>query len=506
MWRAVVALVLLGAGLAPGWVAPSPAAAAAPAGPVTTAATTATATAPSAAYWMAGADGSVFAFGAPALGSMAGRRLVQPVVGMAGSPTGLGYWLVAADGAIFAFGDARFFGSTGGRRLNRPVVGMATTPTGGGYWLVADDGGVFAYGDARFFGSTGGITLNRPIVGMATTPTGRGYWLVADDGGVFAYGDARFFGSTGGIRLNRPVVAVAAAPAGGGYWLVADDGGIFAFGSARFFGSTGGIPLNRPIVDMAASPSSGGYTLVATDGGVFTFGDARFAGSAGGQRLAAPIVGMAVDLAPRFYVRGQRGYDISWPQCGRAYPSRPFDIAVVGVNGGRALTTNPCFVDQATRWASPDQLDVYLNLNKPSAAYTGGCPPADKACIAVALGRDAVRSSIATVRAAGLGPRVWWLDIEMPELWDTDTRFNALSIQSAIDELQANALNAGIYSTRYQWNLITGSYTTRTPLLLWAAGSLPLQRCNEPWGGGHVVLSQVLGIYTSTGFDENHAC
>ena len=511
MRRAVAALVLLAAtlvGLRPAAAAASAVAPAAtgPVQPAAGAVTTAATPAPSAAYWMAGADGSVFAFGAPSLGSMAGKRLVQPVVGMAGSPTGLGYWLVAADGAIFAYGDARFLGSTGGRRLNRPVVGMATTPSGAGYWLVADDGGVFAYGDARFFGSTGGITLNRPIVGMATTPTGGGYWLVADDGGVFAYGDARFFGSTGGIRLNRPVVAMGATPTGGGYWLVADDGGVFAYGDARFFGSTGGIRLNRPIVDVAASPTGGGYTLVATDGGVFTFGDAGFAGSAGGQRLVAPIVGMAVDLAPRFYVRGQRGYDISWPQCGRAYPSRPFDIAVVGVNGGRALTTNPCFVDQATRWASPDQLDVYLNLNRPPAGYTGGCAATDRACIAVALGRDAVRTSIATVRAAGLGPRVWWLDIELPEIWDADTRLNALSIQSAIDTLQANALNAGIYSTRYQYNLITGSYTTRTPVLLWAAGSLPLQRCNEPWGGGYVVLSQVLGIYTASGFDENHAC
>ena len=49
----------------------------------------------------------------------------------------------------------RFFGSMGGRRLNQPVVGMAATITGNGYWLVARDGGIFCFGDARFFGSTG---------------------------------------------------------------------------------------------------------------------------------------------------------------------------------------------------------------------------------------------------------------------------------------------------------------------------------------------------------------
>jgi hypothetical protein len=459
---------------------------------------------PSSAYWMAGADGSVYAFKAPVLGSMAGVRLARPVVDMAASPTGRGYWLSAADGAVFAFGDARFSGSTGGLRLNRPVVGLAVTPSGGGYWLVADDGGVFAFGDAQFLGSTGGMRLNRPIVAMASSPSGLGYWLVADDGGVFAYGDARFHGSTGGVRLNRPIVGLGRTTTGAGYWLAADDGGVFAFGDAQFLGSTGGVRLNRPIVAMA--PSRFGYTLVASDGGVFTFGDARFAGSAAGRTLPAPVVGIAIDRSPQLFVPGQRGYDISWPQCGGRYPPRPFDIAVVGVNGGRPFTTNPCLVDQATRWASPDQLDVYLNLNRPSAGYTGGCSAADRACVARAFGREAARSSVATVRTYGLGPRLWWLDIEAPATWDPDPALNALTIQAAADALQEAGLTVGLYGTRYQWGVITGGYVTRTPLPLWAAGILPLQRCNEPWAGGYVVLSQVLGTHTASGFDENHAC
>jgi hypothetical protein len=492
--RALGIVVVLALGLLPAWVAqPTPAAAVPP-------------LPPSSAYWMAGADGSVYSFRSPALGSMAGIRLAAPVVGMAATPFGRGYRLAAADGAVFTFGDARFFGSLGGIRLHRPIVGMASTPSGAGYWLVGDDGGVFAFGDARFHGSTGGVALNRPIRGIAATPSGAGYWLVADDGGVFTFGDARFHGSTGGVRLHRPVKGMATTPSGAGYWLVADDGGVFAFGTAGFHGSTGGVPLVRPIVGMAASPPGDGYTLVASDGGVFTFGSARFAGSAYGQRLPAPIVGIAVDPSPQLYLRGQRGYDISWPQCGRAYPPRPFDISVVGVNNGRPFTTNPCLVDQATRWASPDRLDVYINLNRPPTGWTGGCNPADAACIATALGREAARSSLATVRANGLGPRIWWLDIEGPDTWYADTRLNALIVQAAVDALQGAGLTVGLYGTRYQYNLITGAYVTRTPLPLWAAGTLPLQRCNEPWGGGYVVLSQVIGTHTASGFDENHAC
>jgi hypothetical protein len=70
---------------------------------------------------------------------------------------------------VFAFGDARYLGSMGGKPLNQPIVGMAATPDGGGYWLVARDGGVFAFGSAPFLGSTGDITLAQPVVTMATT-------------------------------------------------------------------------------------------------------------------------------------------------------------------------------------------------------------------------------------------------------------------------------------------------------------------------------------------------
>ena len=78
------------------------------------------------------------------------------------------YDLVAADGGIFTFGNAPFYGSMGGKPLDAPVVGMAPTPTGGGYWEVAADGGIFTFGNARFSGSMGGKPLDAPVVGMAT--------------------------------------------------------------------------------------------------------------------------------------------------------------------------------------------------------------------------------------------------------------------------------------------------------------------------------------------------
>ena len=68
----------------------------------------------------------------------------------------------------------------GGRRLNEPIVGMATTPDGKGYWLVASDGGIFSFGDAQFYGSMGGEAPER---------AGRG-----DDG------DSRTARATGWLR------------------------------------------------------------------------------------------------------------------------------------------------------------------------------------------------------------------------------------------------------------------------------------------------------------------
>ena len=244
-------------------------------------------------YWEVGSDGGIFSFGTASFyGSMGGRPLNSPIVGIASTPDGGGYWLVAKDGGVFVFGDAHFRGSMGGVPLNEPIVGIASTPDGGGYWLVAKDGGVFAFGDAHFHGSMAGVPLNRPIVGIAADPTTGGYWEVASDGGIFAF-DAPFLGSAGSLHLAAPVVGIASLSSGGGYWEVASDGGLLPEGDAPFLGSMGAQRLNEPVQGMAGTEDGGGYRMVASDGGIFSFGNAEFDGSMGGQLLAAPIVGIA---------------------------------------------------------------------------------------------------------------------------------------------------------------------------------------------------------------------
>jgi hypothetical protein len=486
-------------------------------------------------YLLSGSEGGIGAYGGSTFyGSMAGTPLNAAVVGMALTPGASGYWLAAADGGVFSFGGAKFYGSMGGVRLNEPVVGMAATPDGKGYWLVASDGGIFSFGDAKFYGSTGAMQLNQPVVGMAATPDGKGYWLVASDGGIFTFGDARFLNSVPGIlpgvRLNEPVVGMAATPDGKGYWLVASDGGIFTFGDAGFHGSTGAMHLNAPVVGMAPTPDGAGYWLAAQDGGVFTFGDAQFRGSGSGYvppgewitsiaEAPGSLGGVteAGDFStpePAFsgppYGHGAIGYDISWPQCGGAYPP-PSSVAVVGVNGGSAFTENPCFGSEAS-WGGP-VLTVYLNLNSPQGSDSsqwgqgpaGSCALGDLNCESYNYGYNTATESVATAFTSGHGTRTWWLDVETGNYWTSDTAANDQVIAGALAAIESAGYGVAIYSTNYQWGQIAGNYVPSVPV--WyptgTATSAPNNWCSSSsFAGGPVYLVQ----RAAGSYDGDYSC
>jgi len=87
------------------------------------------------------------------------KRLAAPIVAAAYVPDGSGYWLAGADGGVFAI-NAPFYGSLPGSEppitLNRPVVDILSTPSGKGYLLIAADGSVFPFGDAVGHGTLPG--------------------------------------------------------------------------------------------------------------------------------------------------------------------------------------------------------------------------------------------------------------------------------------------------------------------------------------------------------------
>lgn len=262
-------------------------------------------------YWLAGADGGVFSFGAPYFGSGStpmGPCTFSPLSpssldaslgcgGIAATPTGDGYWLLNKYRYPTAFGKAASLNQancTGYQVAGPPWIGLASSPTGNGFFLISPNGAVVPCGDALpIYSGLDQYFLAAPVVGIAATIDGKGYWLVGADGGVFALGDANYEGSLGATHLNAPVVGIAPTRDGKGYWLVASDGGVFAFGDAVFHGSMGGTSLNSPVVGMATTPDGMGYWLAAGDGGVFSFGSAPFEGSMGGKSMRAPVVGIA---------------------------------------------------------------------------------------------------------------------------------------------------------------------------------------------------------------------
>jgi hypothetical protein len=461
---------------------------------------------------MVSADGGVFGIGgAPFYGSIGGKHLEAPVVGMAPTPGGRGYQEVSADGGIFAFGNAGFHGSMGGHRINEPIVGMAATPSGHGYWEVAADGGIFAFGDAQFYGSMGRHLLNAHIVGMAATPSGHGYWEVASDGGIFAFGDAHFYGSTGSMQLNQPIVDMFKDPRGGGYSLVASDGGLFSFGGAHFYGSAGKMNLNRPIVGAAAIPHDGGYWLAAEDGGVFSFGDAHFYGSAP-TSLAAPIVGMAEapgngapSKDPRHDVA--YGYDVSRYQCG-ALPSGPHPIGIVEVDQSSSADKNPCLGAEAAWAGSGLRLYTFLTYTT-SPVNEPGCH-ADTACNA---GYQAGIHAYEDAVSAGVDVNVpWWLDVETTGNWSPNTGENAQLVQGAIAALHKaeGVVDVGIYTSPLEWNPIVGGYQPHVPF--WMAnwtGSGPASCASYGFfAASNALPTGPLEIvqYDSTDVDVDYTC
>ncbi len=177
---------------------------------------------------------------------------------------------------MFSFGNARFHGSMGGKPLAKPIVGMAATPSGKGYWLVASDGGIFAF-NAPYHGSMGGRPLDKPIVGMSSTPSGKGYWQVASDGGIFAF-NAPFMGSMGRKPLVQPVVGMAPVPSGTAYTMVASDGGLFRFGrNAPFYGSAAGACPGAPAVGVATSRGASGYWIAFANARTYAFSPTKHA-------------------------------------------------------------------------------------------------------------------------------------------------------------------------------------------------------------------------------------
>jgi hypothetical protein len=128
-------------------------------------------------------------------------------------------------------------------------------------------------------------------------------------------------------------------------------------------------------------------------------------------------------------------------------------------------------------------------------------------------------------QSVGLNPTLWWLDVEgctpgALVYWRCGSApgmaSNAQVVAGAVAGIRSSGLLAGIYSTSYQWGIITGSSLSYPNMPLWIPGAQSLTGpgysatnycASSTWAprfaGGTVVLVQ---YGTPSPYDQDYAC
>ena len=233
------------------------------------------------------------------------------------------------------------------------------------------------------------------------------------------------------------------------------------------------------------------------------------------------------------------GYDISWPQCDDGSYPESFSFAIVGVNGGRVHSGNPCLgsgdAPSQLEWAGRDA-DLYINTGNPGPQVSrfwprGGTEPRecdtdatpgdDTTACAYLYGWNAAADSYGRALDAFIslgwadadaeripGERTWWLDVETANSWRLDWGMNVATLQGAVDYLESMDVDeVGVYSTPLLWWRVTGGTDAFTDLPSWHAGAgneqEALEMCNdEGLTGGELRMVQ----WVERGLDHNVRC
>lgn len=268
------------------------------------------------------------------------------------------------------------------------------------------------------------------------------------------------------------------------------------------------------------------------------------------------------------------GNDISWPQCGATFPSGQA-YGIVGINDGRPNTLNPCLAPSAPypndsqselSWAlgtssgasTQPRASLYVNTADPGNASTGvlqadwptsGSTPygtcttttvttksgpktagADSPACAWEYGDQKAAQDAAWLRTAAQAvdaqsPPVtapatpsgypWWLDVETGNSWQkgaTGLAMNLAVLQGIVSGLSAaGAGSVGVYSTSYQWGVITGGTTSSTAtvgqLPTWIPGAGTLAGAETVCSGASFTAGPVtLAQFPSGAFDGDLSC
>jgi hypothetical protein len=231
------------------------------------------------------------------------------------------------------------------------------------------------------------------------------------------------------------------------------------------------------------------------------------------------------------------GNDISWPQCGRTYPSGQA-FGIVGLNGGKANNFNTCF-DAQWAWAqtsrggtSQARAQIYLNTGNPGdvlAQYNVTTWPTSSAaadpygpCTGTwndnlpcswEYGYERAQADLSYfTNATHTAPSgSWWLDIETSNSWTSDPAKNRASLEGMVYAVQHAGLTVGIYASSSSWSSLFGPVPVGSSLYSlteWRPGAKTLRGAKSncalaPFeGNGRVVITQ----YVSNNLDYDYSC
>jgi hypothetical protein len=230
---------------------------------------------------------------------------------------------------------------------------------------------------------------------------------------------------------------------------------------------------------------------------------------------------------------GATGYDVSYPQCGGALPTKVL-FGIVGVNDGIVYSANPCLSTEIA-WAETYETTaiLYANTADPgpvlSKYWPSGqsdpkyCDPATPDSLACSYdygwnaAADSYRDAVSAYVALGqlsMGatrtptPNEWWLDVESANSWEENTDNNVAALQGEVAYLESQGVTTiGFYANANDWQAITGNTGVFVANPSWRAGSgsqhIAQSHCNEIGITGALIkYSQ----YSSGGFDADVRC
>ena len=249
------------------------------------------------------------------------------------------------------------------------------------------------------------------------------------------------------------------------------------------------------------------------------------------RTIVAAVLGGAVMAgapATAAYARQQgsppAGRDVSYPQCGKAFPSGQA-FGIVAVNAGLPNNTNPCLTEEIS-WAQRSsggtrqpRASLYVNTADPGnhgiADWPannsdpifgnhvrdpyGTCRGGNSQACAWQYGWNMAELDAQTRGVVHPGRYRWWLDVETVNSWQSRAQNNRADLEGMASYFRHIGATVGIYSTTGQWKPIVGTVRPASPLYRlpeWRPGAKTLAQAKKNCrlapltGGGKVTVTQ----------------